>query len=100
MGMTQVGSIGAEALAEPVQIALRGLTSPLVLAGLALYVLGAMTWLTVLSRVPLSFAYPMLALSYAITPTLAWLILGENLPSERWMGIATICLGVFLISRS
>jgi len=99
-GMTQVGRIDAEALAQPVQVALRVLTSPLVVGGLCLYVLGAAFWLTVLSRVPLSFAYPILALSYAITPVLAWFLLGEDVPLVRWLGIVVICLGVVLVSRS
>ena len=100
MGMSHVGPIGAEATTQPLQVALRVLTSPLVLGGLGLYALGAVAWLTVLSRVPLSFAYPILALSYAFTPILAWLILGESVPSLRWVGIATICLGVLVVSRS
>jgi drug/metabolite transporter (DMT)-like permease len=79
---------------------IRLLTSPLVVAGLGLYVLGSMAWLTVLSRVPLSLAYPTLALSYALTPILAWLVLGEDVPAIRWLGITTICLGVVLVSRS
>ena len=100
IGMTGVGAIGGEALAQPVQVVLRVLTHPFVVVGLGLYVLGAVAWLTVLSRVPLSLAYPMLALGYAITPTLAWLVLGESLTSLRWVGIGTICLGVVLVARS
>jgi uncharacterized membrane protein len=100
IGMTGVGAIGGEALAQPVQVVLRVLTHPFVVVGLGLYVLGAVAWLTVLSRGPLSLAYPMLALGYAITPTLAWLVLGESLTSLRWVGIGTICLGVVLVARS
>jgi drug/metabolite transporter (DMT)-like permease len=100
LGMSQIGRIGPEALAQPLQVGLRVLTSPLVIGGLAFYVLGTVFWLTVLSRVPLSFAYPILALSYAFTPLLAWLVLGESVPSVRWIGIATICLGVVLTARS
>jgi multidrug transporter EmrE-like cation transporter len=100
LGMSQVGRIGSEALERPLQMGFRVLTNPLVVIGLGLYVLGAVVWLTVLSRVPLSFAYPILASSYAFTPVLAWLLLGESVPSLRWIGIATICLGVFLVSRT
>lgn len=99
-GMTQVGQIGPQTISQSIAVALRVASSPLVLAGLALYALGAVAWLTVLSRVPLSFAYPLLAVSYAFTPLLAWLVLRESVPSLRWAGIATICLGVFLVSRS
>ncbi len=100
MGMTTIGAIGGDALAQPGQFVLRMLTTPPVLMGFGLYVLGAAAWVTVLSRVALSFAYPMLALTYAITPAAAWLVLGEALPAARWAGIAVICAGVVLIARS
>jgi drug/metabolite transporter (DMT)-like permease len=100
MGMTRVGVLDGASIAQPLQVAMSVLTTPLVLGGLVFYVLGAGAWMGVLSRVPLSFAYPLLAVSYAITPVFAWLTLGEALPSLRWAGIATICAGVFLVSRS
>jgi drug/metabolite transporter (DMT)-like permease len=100
MGMTRVGVLNAVSLTQPLQMAFQVLTTPLILGGLLCYVLGAAAWMGVLSRVPLSFAYPLLAVSYAITPVFAWLTLGEALPSLRWAGILTICAGVFLVSRS
>jgi drug/metabolite transporter (DMT)-like permease len=100
LGMVQTGRIDAAALAHPLAMVLRVLGSPLILGGLTLYVLGAVAWLTVLSRVPLSLAYPNLALSYAFTPALAWLLLGESVPSARWLGIAIICVGVLVVSRT
>lgn len=99
-GMNQLGHIGVAALAQPLALALRVLGNPLVVGGLGAYVLGAAAWLAVLSRAPLSLAYPILALSYAITPLMAWLVLGESLPGARWLGIATICAGVVLVARS
>jgi drug/metabolite transporter (DMT)-like permease len=100
MGMTQTGRIGVEALGQPLEIAVRALATPLVLGGLSLYALGAVAWMTVLSRVPLSLAYPNLALSYAFTPVLAWLLLGETIPSLRWLGIVIICIGVLVVAKS
>jgi len=99
-GMTRVGAIGAESLATPVDLAVRVLLQPLVIFGLGCYVLGAAVWLIVLSRVPLSLAYPSLAVSYVLTALLAWTLLGEHISGLRWAGIATICMGVVLISRS
>lgn len=100
MGMTQVGPIGGGAPGELLGVALRVLATPLVVAGLGFYALGAVTWLTVLSRVPLSLAYPTLALSYAIVPAMAWLLLGESVSYQRWLGVAAICLGVLFVARS
>jgi drug/metabolite transporter (DMT)-like permease len=100
LGMTQVGRIGPEVFAQPLQIVTRVLTTPMVVGGLSLYVLGAVAWLAVLSRVPLSLAHPTLALSFVLTPMLAWLVLGESVPGLRWLGIATICAGIVVVSRS
>jgi drug/metabolite transporter (DMT)-like permease len=100
VGMGQVGRIDAQALTQPLQVALRIVGSPMVLGGLALYFAGAGVWLLVLSRSTLSFAYPILAVSYAVTPVLAWAVLGENLNPLRWIGIATICAGVLIVTRS
>ncbi len=100
LGMVQFGRIDGAALLEPLAVAARVLGNPLVLGGLGFYVVGAVAWLTVLSRVPLSLAYPNLALSYACTPVLAWLLLGESIPSLRWLGIGLICLGVLVVSRT
>lgn len=99
-GMSQVGRIGAGAFAQPFELVTRVAASPLVIGGLGLYAISMVSWLAVLSRVPLSFAYPLVAIGYLITAILAWLLLGESIPGIRWLGIATICLGVFLISRS
>jgi multidrug transporter EmrE-like cation transporter len=100
VGMNQVGQLGAEVLDQPLQAVVRVVSTPLVISGLAMYVLGAAMWLMVLSRSALSFAYPILAIGYAITPLLAWLLLGESMNGVRWLGIAVICLGVLVISRS
>jgi drug/metabolite transporter (DMT)-like permease len=98
-GMTQIGQIGDGSLAHPFALALRVATTPLVIAGLGMYALGALSWLTVLSRLPLSFAYSLLAVGYVITPFLAWLIFRESISPLRWLGIVVISLGVILVSR-
>lgn len=98
-GMTQVGQIGGSALTDPAALA-RVAMSPMVVGGLALYALGAASWLTVLSRVPLSLAYPLLALGYVITPLLAWLVFKESMTPLRGVGILVIALGVILVTRS
>jgi multidrug transporter EmrE-like cation transporter len=45
----------------------------------------------------LSIAYPMLALSYAIIPLAARIIFDEQISLTRWIGIAVVCAGVFII---
>lgn len=76
------------------------LTTPLVLLGLSLYGLSAFLWLMVLSREKLSFVYPMVAFSYVVTVILSMLILKEQIPWLRWLGLGVICLGILLIAKS
>jgi drug/metabolite transporter (DMT)-like permease len=74
--------------------------SPFVILGISLYFLGVFFWLYALSKVELSFAYPFVSLSYVLVVVLSWLFLGESISLVRWAGVAVICAGVFLISRS
>lgn len=75
-------------------------TSPLVLAGTVSYTLSILFWIYALSRVDLSFAYPFLALSYVLVIIASWLLLGERIPPLRWIGLAVICAGILIVSRS
>lgn len=75
-------------------------TEPLVLMGLACYVLAALTWIAALTRLDLSVAYPFLALNFVLVALSSWLILGETVPLLRWLGILVICVGILLVARS
>lgn len=100
MGMNHAGTIDGSSLAHPVETLRNVVRSPMVWVGLALYGLGAVAWLIVLSRLDLSFAYPFIALSYAITPILACRLLDEPVSGLRWLGIVVIILGVVIVSRT
>jgi len=54
----------------------------------------------VLSRVDVSYAYPLLSVGYIVTALAGQILFGEVLCFARWMGILVICFGVFLITRS
>ena len=98
-GMASVGSISLT-LSTVVVSVTRMLTSPFVLLGLFLYAISAIFWLTVLSRVDLSYAYPMISIGYVLVMALSWIFLNERFAFIRILGVALICGGVFLISRS
>lgn len=71
-----------------------------ILLGIVCYALSMLIWLLILSRVDLSFAYPMLGVSYVLVVTSSWLILGEHISVMRWIGTFIICIGVTLAARS
>ena len=100
VGMDQVGKIGGESLSHPTQTLVRVFSTPLVLMGLSLYVVAALAWLIVLSRLDLSYAYPMLALMYVLIPLASRFLLREQIPGLRWLGILVVSLGLIIVSRT
>ncbi len=74
--------------------------NPFVLIGLACYVVSVVVWLLVLSRVEVSYAYPMLSVGYIVTAFAGRIFFNEAMGPLRWAGIVVICFGVWLITRT
>lgn len=74
------------------------LLSPHLWGGMAAYGIGVLLWLFVLSRVPVSFAYPFVALGIAITTLSGVLILGETMSRLSLAGIAIIVAGILVMA--
>lgn len=75
-------------------------SNPFVILGLVSLFFGTIIWLSVLSKAELSYAYPILSLGYIFVALASMFFLNEHLSLVRWLGISTICFGVFLMSRS
>ena len=74
--------------------------NPGIAGGLALYGLGTVLWLGVLSRAELSQAYPFVGLSFVLTAVFGAVLFHDALSPSRIAGIAAIVLGVYLVGRS
>ena len=74
--------------------------SPLVLLGLFFYAGGALAWIAVLARLDLSVAYPFLALNFVLVTLSGRFLLGETVPTLRWVGILVIIAGILLVAKS
>lgn len=97
--MNKFGILRLELSTIP-QTLLRLLTNPVVLCGLMLYGVTAFLWLAVLSRVDLSYAYPMWALSYVVVTLAARFVLQEPVSAWRYVGLTLVCLGVVVMART
>ncbi len=73
---------------------------PRILAGIACYVVGLVAWILALAKTPVSIAYPMVSLGFALNAALAWWLLGEAVTPMRMAGIGIIIVGVVLLVRS
>jgi multidrug transporter EmrE-like cation transporter len=75
-------------------------TSKYILAGISCYIISVVVWLLVLSRVDISYAYPLLSIGYIITAFAGMIFFQESISMTRWTGIIVICFGVWLITKS
>ncbi len=95
--MTDIGEIAGIGAGDLVGLIGSVLTSWKALLGLACFGGSSMFWLVVLSRVPLSTAYPFVALSYLIILGFSTLVLHERPPLLTWGGAALIMTGIVMI---
>jgi multidrug transporter EmrE-like cation transporter len=84
----------------PVGYYVRLFTTPIVLLGFFMYGLSSLVWLFILSKLPLSLAYPLVSMGYVLVVFFSWLLLREHVSLTRLLGVAVICLGVVLLATS
>ena len=80
-----------------VPVFIRVFTNPFVLLGFIFLFGGSIFWLSMISRGPLSYAYPMLSTSYILVLGASWLFLGEQINPVQIIGVLVIMLGVSLV---
>ena len=93
-------TMAAPPLGHPALYALALCENVWLLGGMLCYAASIGLWLSVLRRVPVSSAYPMLSLGYILAAALGYFLLGEPVGAWRGSGIALICAGVFLVARA
>ncbi len=95
-GMVQIGQFdltGSNALGMAGRIAL----DPWVIGGLFVMAVSMAAHLYVLSRVPLTFAFPFIALSYVVVLAIGYFIFKETLNINHFIGTALIIAGIVFI---
>jgi multidrug transporter EmrE-like cation transporter len=98
--MQHAGRIEAGELKRPAAIVVRVAKQPRLWAGLVLFGVSSFFWLVVLSRVPLSLAYPFVGISYILIVSFSRFVLHEQVPVLRWAGVAVIATGIVLVGLS
>jgi drug/metabolite transporter (DMT)-like permease len=98
LGTRQAGAFGDEPF---LQYLFKLMLSPLILLAIASYGLGVIFYMFMLSRLDLSFLYPvMTALGLIIATLVSATLFHEQISLTRLSGIAVVIIGVFLISKS
>lgn len=97
---TQLNFKAASDAARPDSPVLSLLRHPLLWVGIGLWAIEVVVWLRVLERAPLAIAYPVMTLTYAVTPLAAAFVLRERMTRGQKLGAALVAVGVLLVTLS
>ncbi len=99
-GMDQVGPMVSWAPSNVARFFVHALTTGAIWLAIACLLAFFVSYLLVLSWADYTFVQPSAALSNGLTALLALLVLHEFISPIRWVGIACICCGVFVVGRT
>ena len=71
-----------------------------VMCGIFSYGVSFLMWIKVLSKVELSYAYPMVSIGYVLIMIFSYFVLKENIGLIRIIGVFFIIIGVVLVAKS
>ena len=98
--MKGIGSVTSARILDLVPIASRVLVSGYIWLGIACLLGFFIAHMLLLTWADYSYVQPATSLSYLSISILSYLLLGEMISPLRWLGVAVICLGVFLVGRT
>jgi drug/metabolite transporter (DMT)-like permease len=99
-GMKQVGPLTSWALPDIFQFFKITFASSTVWLGIASLFSFFIAYMLVLSWADFSYVQPASSAAYGVVALLGYFILREAVSPTRWAGIATICLGVFIVGHT
>jgi drug/metabolite transporter (DMT)-like permease len=99
-GMQSIGATSIASVADVFQVAGRVLSNPSIWLGVASLLAFFVANILVLSWADYSFVQPASSMAYGVVALLSMLLLGESITPLRWLGIAIICFGVFIVGRT
>lgn len=99
-GVATMGAVGDHPTVGDVLVfVFRAFSNWSVAGGLLSAGLAAAAWVLAVSKNDLSFAYPFTGVSIVAVMVLGSLLFKEEVPWNRWAGLAVVCLGIWIASR-
>jgi uncharacterized membrane protein len=99
-GMKHIGKVAAWPPATLVHVGMRVFASGTIWLGVASLITFFVANMLVLSWADYSYVQPASSLAYAVVALLGYFMLGESISPLHWVGIAVICMGVFVVGRT
>lgn len=97
--MLTIGTVPSSLSSIPVFLLSLGMNLWFI-GGMTCYVVSIGVWMAVLRKAEVSIAYPLLSIGYLITAAIGYFFMNEHVNATRIVGIAIICCGIIIISRS
>jgi uncharacterized membrane protein len=98
-GMTQIGAVDLTR-AGMLQTFHAAMSSPTIWLAILILIGFMLSNMTVLSWADYSYVMPASAVGYAAVTFVGMFFLGETVSPRRWVGVALICVGVFLVGQT
>jgi len=73
--------------------------NPYLISAGIVYAAATVLWLYLLKGIPLSRAYPFVAISFLVVPAASVLLLGEKIGLSYVLGVAMVVVGLFFVVR-
>ena len=99
-GMQSVDTTSIHSAADLVHVISGVFANPSIWLGVASLLTFFVANILVLSWADYSFVQPASSMAYGVVALLSMFLLGESITLLRWIGIAIICLGVFIVGRT
>ena len=99
-GMKQAGRLSVWPPPAALHTAGSVLNTPSIWLGIASLLAFFLANILVLSWADYSYVQPASSVGYGVSALLGFLMLGEPVSPLRWLGIAIICLGVFVVGQT
>ncbi|MBU2589404.1 MAG: EamA family transporter [Nanoarchaeota archaeon] len=71
-----------------------------VFLGVFLYLFAFFIWIFVISKIDLSYAYPLVSVNFVLIALASKIFFKESVSKKRWLSILIILIGVLLVTMS
>lgn len=79
---------------DSLQSMLHLIFSPIILLALLIYAGSTVLWMYILSKVEMSYAYPIQSLAVPLVVVISCFIFKEPVPISRWIGLVIVIIGL------
>lgn len=99
-GTNSVGAISTASGSDIITFIVSGIRSPFIWFGILTLIVQFFTWMTVLAKSDLHFAFIASSTNYILVLLLSKMVFGEHINLIRWIGVFIIMAGIILASYS